>query len=94
MRKKDYFKSLNNIDKLIYLKGCTGFIILVQKYCLKTLRLKGVGIFFDLVIGFNIIFLTFTGIISDTLVADVNYVTTILLLLELLMRLISIKICK
>lgn len=91
-KKKTVFKCLNQVDSLIWMNGVQGFLLTIQKYTILSLRTKEVDLFFDGVIAFNIVFLTFTGIISDSLVLTVTSVTTILLLVELFMRLISLNL--
>lgn len=58
------------------------------------LRMKGLEIFFDLCLFINIFFLCLNGIIKTSVIKSVNTIVTLLLLLELIMKIISIPFRK
>lgn len=93
-RKAIIFKSLNRIDKIVWIRGITGFLKVCRKYVIMAMRLKGVEFFFDLCILLNIIILSLDGVISGYLLLYVNDLITILLGIELLMKLISLDLKK
>lgn len=88
-KKKKYFRALNRIDIAIWLKGFIGVWIVFKKYVIQALSNEMIGIFFDLCILINTVFLALHGNVSGKIIEQVNNIITILLLFELIMKLIS-----
>lgn len=80
---------MNRIDKIIWINGFGGLYQVIQKYTIKTMRLRGVEIFFDFCILTNIGVLVLDGLIPLEVSTTINDIVTILLGIELFMKLIS-----
>lgn len=57
------------------------------------MRLEEVTIFFDICVFINIVALALKGLISTELVLIINNISTILLVIELAMKIVSNKLC-
>lgn len=87
--KKKYFRALNKIDICIWLTGYSGLWTVCKKYLVQALRTPSLLMFFDICIFVNILFLSLTGILSERIIWPINNIITILLLIELFMKIIT-----
>jgi hypothetical protein len=88
-RKELVFRSLNKPDFNIWFTGFDGLLKLIKKYIIIILRLKSVEIFFDLCILFNFILFALNGFIREDALLYLNNIITIVLGIELVMKLTS-----
>ncbi|CAD8075875.1 unnamed protein product [Paramecium primaurelia] len=83
--------SLNHIDYLIWLVGIRGKIIIIRKITFMIITNKFTNFFVDCVILINFLCLSLIGIISNQFLSVIEDFTTIVVSLELALKLISFQ---
>ncbi|CAD8200926.1 unnamed protein product [Paramecium octaurelia] len=86
------FVQLNQRDVLIWMKGLKGKILNLIKYTNLIITSTTSRVCFDLVIFINFTFLSLWNIANSNTIHQVENVSTVLLSIELLLRITSIKI--
>ncbi|CAD8110423.1 unnamed protein product [Paramecium primaurelia] len=86
--------SLNHIDNLIWLVGIRGKIISIRKITFMIITNKFTNFFVDCVILINFLCLSLIGIISNQFISVIEDFTTIIVSLELVLKIISFQTSK
>ena len=89
-RFSEIFIQLNQRDVIIWMKSAEGKLLNLKKYAQIIIISTTSRVFFDLIILINFTFLALWNIADSQTIYEVENVSTIILSMELILRLISI----
>ena len=82
-------KTLNTVEKYIWIKGCRGYLKLLVNFIDKLVNDKHLNLFFDFSAFINFSVLCSIGYIEDRLIDEINFWMTIILVFQILLKLIG-----
>ncbi|KAM3140245.1 Sodium channel protein type 4 subunit alpha [Paramecium bursaria] len=84
------FKTLNKVDSIIWVAGLSGRYLVLQKNFVILLRKQSVSTFFDLIVLINVLLLCLEDLIDNPIIEQLNDACNILLVIEIIVKMISV----